>query len=109
MTGRPGPPRSTRLETPRLELRPFRLDDVGRTAEVLGDPVSMRFYPYPLSLEETRLWVSPNITPFEQDGLGLWAVEHRDTGGVVGDRGAVPQRVDGSDEPELGWHLHPAH
>ncbi len=27
----------------------------------------------------------------------------------MGDCGAVPQHVDGSDELELGWHVHPAH
>jgi len=46
-------------------------------AEVLGDPVAMRFYPHPLSLGETRLWVSRNIARFEQDGLGLWATAER--------------------------------
>ena len=72
-------------------------------AEVLGDPVAMRFYPHPLSLGETRLWVSRNIARFEQDGLGLWAVALRDTGEVVGDCGAVLQQVDEADELELGW------
>jgi RimJ/RimL family protein N-acetyltransferase len=100
---------AARLATPRLELRPFRPDDVGRMAEVLGDPVSMRFYPHPLSTEETEAWVDRNIARFERDGLGLWAVVLKATGEVVGDCGAVPQLVDASDELELGWHLHPAH
>ena len=51
----------------------------------------------------------PEHARFEHDGLGLWAVALRDTGEVVGDCGAVVQRVDASDELELGWHLHPAH
>jgi ribosomal-protein-alanine N-acetyltransferase len=109
LTGRSRPPRASRLETPRLELCPFRADDVKVMAEVLGDPVSMRFYPHPLSLGETRAWVDRNIARFEQDGRGLWAVVLRATGEVVGDCGAVLQRVDGSEELELGWHLHPAH
>ena len=102
-------PRPAQMETPRLELRPFRSDDVGRMAEVLGDPVSMRFYPHPLSLEETTAWVARNRARFEETGLGLWAVVLKATGEVVGDCGAVPQRVDAADELELGWHLHPAH
>jgi len=104
-----GPRRAARLATPRLELRPFRPGDVGRMAEVLGDPVSMRFYPHPLTLEETEAWVDQNIARFERDGLGLWAVVLTATGEVVGDCGAVPQHVDASDELELGWHVHPAH
>ncbi len=98
-----------RLETRRLVLRPFLPDDVGVMAEVLGDPVSMRFYPHPFSFEETEAWVARNMARSEGDGLGLWAVVLRDTGEVVGDCGAVVQQVDGSDELELGWHLHPAH
>jgi RimJ/RimL family protein N-acetyltransferase len=78
-------------------------------AEVLGDPVSMRFYPHPFSLEETEAWVARNIVRSERDGLGLWAIVLRETGEFVGDCGAVPQQVDGSDELELGWHLHHAH
>ena len=97
------------METARLGLRPFRADDAGPMAEVLGDPVSMRFYPHPYSLEETRQWVDRNIARFEDDGLGLWAVVLKETGEVVGDCGAVHQQVDGSKELELGWHLHPAH
>jgi [ribosomal protein S5]-alanine N-acetyltransferase len=104
-----GRPRPARLETPRLELRPFTLADVRPMADVLGDPVSMRFYPHPLSLEETAAWVSRNMARFERDGLGLWAITLRETGEVVGDCGAVPQVVDGAEELELGWHLHPAH
>ena len=99
----------TGLETARLELRPFRPDDVGRMTEVLGDPVSMRFYPHPYSIEEAQEWVDRNIARFEHDGLGLWAVVLKNTGEVVGDCGAVLQHVDGSEELELGWHLHPAH
>jgi len=83
--------------------------DVEPMAEVLGDPVSMRFYPHPLSLEETEAWVERNIGRSERDGLGLWAIVLRETGEVVGDCGAVLQQVDGSEELELGWHLHPAH
>jgi RimJ/RimL family protein N-acetyltransferase len=104
-----GRPPKACLETPRLELRPFVRADVEPMAGVLGDPVSMRFYPHPLSLKETEAWVARNTARFERDGLGLWAVVLRDTAEVVGDCGAIVQQVDGSEELELGWHLHPAH
>jgi len=98
-----------RLETDRLVVRPFEPGDLERMAEVLGDPASMRFYPHPFSLEETRAWIGRNRVRFEQTGLGLWAITLREGGEVVGDCGAVPQLIDGIDELELGWHLHPAH
>jgi RimJ/RimL family protein N-acetyltransferase len=104
-----GGPRVARLETPRLVLRPFEPGDLDPMAEVLGDPVSMRFYPHPFSRDETRAWIERNRARFERERLGLWAVTLREGGEVVGDCGAVAQVVDGAGELELGWHLHPAH
>jgi RimJ/RimL family protein N-acetyltransferase len=100
--------RVARLETSRLVLRPLEPGDLDPVAEALGDPVSMRFYPHPFSRDETRAWIERNRARFERDGLGLWAVTLRDGGEVVGDCGAVRQEVDGIEELELGWHLHPA-
>lgn len=90
-------------------LRPFEPGDLAVMAEVLGDPVSMRFYPHPFSRDETRAWIERNRARFDRDGLGLWAATLGDTGEVVGDCGAVWQEVDGAEELELGWHLHPGH
>ena len=104
-----GSPPVARLETARLVLRPFQPEDLEPMAEVLGDPVSMRFYPHPFSRDEARAWLERNRTRFDATGLGLWAVTLRETGEVVGDCGAVVQVVDGVEELELGWHLHPAH
>jgi RimJ/RimL family protein N-acetyltransferase len=104
-----GPPLAAQLATARLVLRPFEPADLERMAEVLGDPVSMRFYPHPFSRDEVAAWVERNRTRFERDGLGLWAITLRDGGDVIGDCGAVPQVVDGIEELELGWHLHRAH
>jgi RimJ/RimL family protein N-acetyltransferase len=83
--------------------------DIEVMAEVLGDAVSMRFYPQPLSRAETAAWIERSRARFQRDGLGLWAVTLRASGAVIGDCGAVPQVVDGVAELELGWHLHPAH
>ncbi len=47
--------------------------------EVLGDPVSMRFYPYPFSRDETWAWIERNRARFDAIGLGLWAVVLRAT------------------------------
>lgn len=105
----PGRPLVARLDTPRLVLRPFEPGDLDPMAEVLGDPVSMHFYPRPFSRDETSAWIERSRARFDATGLGLWAITLRATGEVVGDCGAVPQVVDGSDELELGWHLHPAH
>ena len=53
----------TPIETERLVLRPFRDDgsDVDALLEVLGDPVSMRYYPEPLDRDGTGAWIERQL------------------------------------------------
>jgi RimJ/RimL family protein N-acetyltransferase len=95
------------IVTSRLRLRPFR--DEGGDAEamhaVLGDRVSMRFYPRRFDLGATRAWVARWVNAYERDGFGLYAIEDLGTGEVVGDCGPSVQTVDGEAFVELGWHV----
>jgi RimJ/RimL family protein N-acetyltransferase len=94
------------LETSRLVLRRFRLDDLDALAGVLGDAETMSFYPHPFSRTECRRWIEWNVGSYELNGFGLWAMELKDGGGFVGDCGLTVQNVDGDDEVEVGWHVH---
>jgi RimJ/RimL family protein N-acetyltransferase len=93
------------LETARLRLRPMGLDDVDAIHAVLGDPVSMRFYPRPFTREMARAWIERSLERYGRDGFGLLAIEERDTGEVIGDCGPTTQSVDGDVFVELGWHV----
>ncbi len=62
------------LETERLQLRPMSLDDLDAFAQVVGDPVSMRFYPRPFDREMARTWIERVQERYERDGFGLLAV-----------------------------------
>jgi RimJ/RimL family protein N-acetyltransferase len=95
------------LETDRLRLRPFAPDrsDVDAMAPVLGDPVSMRWYPAPFDLDATRAWVERQLERYEADGIGLLVIEDRATGEILGDCGPMFQEVDGEGFLELGWHV----
>ena len=95
------------LETERLRLRPFAADrsDVDALWAVLGDPVSMRWYPAPFDREGTAAWIDRQLERYETEGTGLLAIEERATGEVIGDCGATMQDVDGGDFLELGWHV----
>ena len=95
------------LETERLRLRPFAADlsDVDALAPVLGDPVSMRWYPAPFDLDATRAWVERQLGRYEADGSGLLVIEDRRSGEVLGDCGPTFQEVDGERFLELGWHV----
>jgi len=98
---------ATPIETERLVLRPFHDDgsDVEAMLEVLGDPVSMRFYPAPMDREGTRAWIERQLARYERDGFGLLAIEERGGGRLIGDCGPTVQEADSGSFVELGWHV----
>jgi [ribosomal protein S5]-alanine N-acetyltransferase len=96
------------LETSRLRLRPLEMTDAEALNVIQSDPVHMRFYPHPFSLEESREWIDRMRERRERDGFSLLAVEDRETGEFLGNVGPILQHVDGVDEVELGWSITPA-
>ena len=50
-----------RLETERLRLRPYTLDDLDDLFGILGDPETMQYYPEPNSREGTLEWIEDNV------------------------------------------------
>lgn len=97
--------RGFRLETERLVVRPFTMDDLDGIHEVLSDPVSMRYYPAPFTREQSRRWIEWNLGHYRDHGHGLWVLESKSTGELVGDCGLIPQTIDGQREVEVGWHV----
>ncbi len=93
------------LETERLRLRELRPDDVNALHGVLGDPETMRYYPHPFTREETTAWIDKNLERYAEDGHGLWAMELKTSGELIGNCGPTVQRVDGDDLVEIGWHV----
>lgn len=95
------------LETVRLRLRPLEMADADALNVIQSDPVHMRFYPHPFSLEESRGWIDRMLERYERDGFALLAVEDRETGEFLGNVGPILQHVNGTDEVELGWSITP--
>jgi RimJ/RimL family protein N-acetyltransferase len=93
------------LETERLRLRPYRLDDLDDLIGILGDPETMTYYPAPYNREGTLRWIEDNMRRYVADGFGLWAMEMKETGDFVGDCGPALREVDGEREVEIGWHV----
>ena len=93
------------FETERLRLRHYRLEDLDAIAAILGDPETMRYYPRPKTFDEAQAWIEWNLGLYAEHGLGLWAMELKETGEFVGNCGLVPQVVDGVDEIEVGYHV----
>jgi RimJ/RimL family protein N-acetyltransferase len=94
------------LETDRLTLRELEPSDVDELSEVLSDPWTMRFYRHPFSREEVGGWIERWQHSYRDNGFGLWGLELRGDGRLVGDTGLSIQHVDGEDLVEVGWHVH---
>jgi ribosomal-protein-alanine N-acetyltransferase len=93
------------LETERLLLREFTLQDTTAIEAVLGDPVAMEFYPAALNRQGVERWIERNLQRYRRDGHGLWAMVLRDSREFVGDCGCIVQDVEGKNEIEVGYHV----
>jgi ribosomal-protein-alanine N-acetyltransferase len=93
------------LETERLALRQFTMDDVDSLMQVLGDPEAMRFYPAPFSREKTAGWIRWGLDSYANHGFGLWAVIRKQDQLFLGDCGTVLQPVEDRTELEIGYHI----
>jgi ribosomal-protein-alanine N-acetyltransferase len=93
------------LETARLRLREFTLDDVDVMEGILGDPVTMQYYPAPFPRAEIVDWIRRNLFRYRDCGFGVWAMLLKDTGELIGDCGCYVREVEGHFEFELAWHV----
>lgn len=93
------------LETPRLILRDFTAADADALARVISDPETMRYYPMSFDRAAVEQWIARNQRRYEVSGHGLWAMDLKATGEMIGDCGITLQEVDGEHLPEIGYHL----
>ena len=96
-----------RLETERLLLRPYRLEDLDDLHAMFSDPEHMRWYPEPFSREGSLEWLERQIARHETRGYALWIVEDRRTGAFLGTAGPALVTIEEADEVEIGWHTRP--
>nr|WP_113886288.1 GNAT family N-acetyltransferase [Clostridium butyricum]AXB85006.1 GNAT family N-acetyltransferase [Clostridium butyricum] len=94
------------IETNRLILREYTLDDFDNLYEIVSDPENMRHYPKPFDEERTRDWIEWNLENYKNYGFGLWVVTLKETGEFIGDCGISIQNIDGELLPEIGYHIH---
>jgi RimJ/RimL family protein N-acetyltransferase len=93
------------LETPRLRLRPLTINDTDALFGIWGDAETMKFYPAPYLREEVVALIEKQLQRYAAHGTGLWALELKETGAVIGDAGLLVQDVDGQAELEIAYHL----
>lgn len=91
--------------TERLILRQWRDADLDPFAEMNADPEVMRYFPAPLTREETAASMDRQRRAIDEHGWGLWAVEV--DGVFAGFTGLSSPRFSAHFTPcvEIGWRL----
>ena len=97
-----------RLETERLILRDFHRDDLDALAATLGDIAVVRHLTgEPISREDSLRRLFMAVGQWPVIGMGMWAVERKGDGKLVGhvgffdmQRDIVPSLIG---LPEMGW------
>lgn len=93
-----------RLETERLILRMWRESDMGPYAEMCADPEVMRYVGgVPMSRPEAWRKLALVVGHWRLRGYGMWAVEERASGELVGRVGCW--QPEGWPGFEIGWAL----
>ena len=88
-------------------LRPWQQSDREPFAALNADPDVMRYFPAPLTREQSDAFVDRITAALGQQGWGLWALEERATGRFLGFTGLAPVPFDAPFTPatEIGWRL----
>ncbi len=97
------------LETKRLILRKFTLDDAEALHRIYHEPDVFKYFSKepPDSVEIERANMVRHLDHYERHGFGLWATILRESGELVGRCGLISQQVDGVAEVEIGYLLSP--
>ncbi|HUQ40863.1 MAG TPA: GNAT family N-acetyltransferase [Candidatus Limnocylindrales bacterium] len=95
------------FETPRLVIRSFEPRDAAALhARVFGDAETMKYIPRGASpsLDRTRASIDRFLRHEREHGFGLWAVELKETGELIGDCGLFLVQGVGP-EVEVAYHF----
>ena len=102
-----------RLETSRLRLRGFTLEDFAAYHATMSDPEVVRHIGgEPLKREEAMRRMCMFAGLWEIQGRGMWAVEIKDGGPIIGQVGLFDLKRDMQPSiegmPEMGWIFDPS-
>jgi RimJ/RimL family protein N-acetyltransferase len=95
------------LQTERLVLRAFREADLAAYARICADPDVVRHVGQPFSRAEAWLHIAVMLRHWQLRGCGMWAVEDRSSGALIGRIGFY--EPEGWPGLELGWMLATSH
>lgn len=100
--------KSDEIKTNRTVLRRFQMGDLDDMAKVLGSPDVMRFsLKGPYSKKESEEFINWCLEQYDNKGFGLYAIVYNEIKRVIGYCGYSFQIIDGIEEVEIGYRLHP--
>ena len=93
------------ITTERLFLRNWNVEDSQSFFEIKSDPRVMEYVPKLLSKEESDDFVEKTIELIEKNGFGLWVIEYKEAGELIGFTGLHRPTFDTHLTPclEVGW------
>jgi RimJ/RimL family protein N-acetyltransferase len=99
-----GPVEIPQLETRRLVMRGLQVDDLDGFATILASPDVARYLGAPIGRAEAWRRLGMHVGHWALMGFGRWAITERETQRLIGWTGVL--RIEGFEEPEVGWVLH---
>lgn len=92
-----------RLETDRLALRAFREEDLDAWAAIMADAEVMTYLGGPMTRGNAWRTMATTLGHWALKGYGMWAVERKSDGALVGRVGLL--QPEGWTGLEVGWTL----
>lgn len=93
------------LKTQRLALRELEQADFQDLADMLQNPKVMYAYEHSFSDQDVQIWLDRQRKRYDEYGFGLWAVEWKATGQMIGQAGLTMQPYGEREVLELGYLL----
>ena len=93
------------FETERLKLRELNIGDFKDLAEILQDKNVVYAYEHHFSDRDVYDWLERQFKRYLKYGFGLWAVELKESGEVIGQAGLTIQPYNEFEVLEIGYLL----
>ena len=91
------------FETERLKLRELNIGDFKDLAEILQDKNVVYAYEHDFSDRDVHEWMERLFNRYLKYGFGLWAVELKGSGEMIGQAGLTIQPYNESEVLEIGY------
>lgn len=95
-------------DTARLRFREVRADDHAHIKAIYSDQLALRFLPQMATPEGIQAFIDRQLRRYERFGYGIWLLQSKDNGHIIGDAGLTWQETDLGDVLEIGYGLTPS-